>query len=87
MGFCRQECWNGWLFPSPGDLPNPEIKPTCPVSPELQVDCLPAKPNEQEKLEDSVDEWQKIMKKKCIHRDEILMSNKVTKIFKLFRII
>ena len=72
MGFCRQECWNGWLFPSPGDLPNPEIKPTCPVSPELQVDCLPAEPNEQEKLEDSIDEWQKIMKKKCIHRDEIV---------------
>ena len=53
------------------------------VSPELQVDSLPAEPNEQEKLEDSIDEWQKIMKK-CIHRDEILMSNKVIKVFKLF---
>ena len=32
MGFSRQEHWSGWLFPSPGDLPNPGIKP---VSPEL----------------------------------------------------
>ena len=53
------------------------------MSPELQVDSLPAEPTEQEKLEDSIDEWQKIMKK-CIHRDEILISNKVIKVFKLF---
>ena len=52
MGFHRQECWNGLLFHSPGDLPNPEIEPTPPVSPELQVDSLPAEPNEQEKLEE-----------------------------------
>ena len=32
MGFSRQEHWSGWLLPSPGDLPNPGIKP---VSPEL----------------------------------------------------
>jgi len=25
--FSRQECWSGLLFPSPGDLPNPGIKP------------------------------------------------------------
>ena len=23
MGFPRQECWSGFPFPSPGDLPNP----------------------------------------------------------------
>ena len=38
MGFPRQECWSGLPFPSPGDLPNPEIKP---VFPALQVDSLP----------------------------------------------
>ena len=27
MGFCRQEHWSGWPFPSPGDLPDPEIEP------------------------------------------------------------
>ena len=27
MGFSRQEYWNGLPFPSPGDLPNPGIKP------------------------------------------------------------
>ena len=27
MGFSRQECWSGLPFPSPGDLPDPEIEP------------------------------------------------------------
>ena len=35
MGFSRQECWSGLPFPSPGDLPNPGIKPG---SPALQAD-------------------------------------------------
>ena len=32
MGFCRQEYWSGLPFPSPGDLPNPGIKPKSPAS-------------------------------------------------------
>ena len=28
MGFPRQEYWSGLPFPTPGDLPNPEIKLT-----------------------------------------------------------
>ena len=28
MGFSRQEYWSGLLFPTPGDLPDPEIEPT-----------------------------------------------------------
>ena len=31
MGFARQEYWSGYPFPSPGDLPNPGIKPTSPA--------------------------------------------------------
>ena len=31
MGFPRQEYWSGWPFPSPGDLPDQGIKPTCPA--------------------------------------------------------
>ena len=27
MGFPRQEYWSGLLFPSPGNLPNPGLKP------------------------------------------------------------
>ena len=27
MGFSRQEYWSGFPSPSPGDLPNPGIKP------------------------------------------------------------
>ena len=41
MGSPRQEYWSGLPFLSPGDLPNPEIKPTSPVSPALQTDSLP----------------------------------------------
>ena len=35
MGFSRQEYWGGLPFPSPGDLPNPGIKPGSPGSPAL----------------------------------------------------
>ena len=45
MGFSRQEYWSGLPFPSPGDLPDPGIKPR---SPALQADAstseLPGKP-------------------------------------------
>ena len=41
MEFSRPEYWSGQLFPSPGDLPNPGIKPRYPA---LQVDSLPAEP-------------------------------------------
>ena len=41
MGFSRQECWSGLPFPSPGDLPDPGIKPG---SPTLQADTLPSEP-------------------------------------------
>ena len=33
--FSRQEYWNGLPFPTPGDLPNPGIKPTSLVPPAL----------------------------------------------------
>ena len=35
MGFSRQECWSGLLFPYLGDLLNPEIEPMSLVSPAL----------------------------------------------------
>ena len=35
IGFSRQEYWDGLLFPTPGDLPNPEIKPASFKSPAL----------------------------------------------------
>jgi len=31
MEFSCQEYWSGFPFPSPGDLPNPGIKPTFPA--------------------------------------------------------
>ena len=41
MKFSRPEYWSGYLFPSPGDLPNPGIKPRVPA---LQADYVPTVP-------------------------------------------
>ena len=41
MGFPRQEYWSWLPFPSPGDLPNPGIKPRPPA---LQADSLLTEP-------------------------------------------
>jgi len=38
MGFSKQEYWSGLPVPSPGDLPDPGIKPVFPV---WQADSLP----------------------------------------------
>ena len=44
MGFLRQEYWSRLPFPSPGDLPDPGMKPASPVSAVLQADSFPAGP-------------------------------------------
>ena len=44
MGFSRQEYCSELPFLSPGDLPNPGIKP---ASPTLQVDSLQSEPPEK----------------------------------------
>ena len=41
MEFSRQEYWSGWSFPSPGDLPDPEIEPRSPTQ---QADSLLSEP-------------------------------------------
>ena len=41
MGLSRQEYWSGMPFPSPGDLPDPGVKPR---SPALQADDLTSEP-------------------------------------------
>ena len=41
MAFLSQESWSGLPFPSPGDLPDPGIKPW---SPALLADSLPPEP-------------------------------------------
>ena len=42
MGLLRQEYWSGLPFPSPGDLPDPGIKPRSPAS---QADSFPPEPS------------------------------------------
>ena len=41
MEFSKQEYWSGFPCPSPGDLPDPGMKPG---SPELWADFLPSEP-------------------------------------------
>ena len=41
VGFPRQEYWNGLLFPTPGDLPDPGIKS---ASPALTIRFFTAEP-------------------------------------------
>ena len=41
------EYWNGYPFPSPGDLPNPGIKPK---SPTFQADSLPSETQERPQI-------------------------------------
>ena len=41
MGFSKQEYWSGLPFPSPGDLPDPEIEPRFPT---LEADVLTSEP-------------------------------------------
>ena len=48
IGFPRQESWSGLPFPSPGDLPNPGIKPG---SPALQAGSLPTDPPGEPRLD------------------------------------
>ena len=42
MRFSRQEYWSGLPFPSPGDLPDPGIKPAFPA---LAGGFLPTEPS------------------------------------------
>ena len=48
MGLSRQERWIGLPFPTPGDLPDPEIEPASLVNPALAggffTTALPGKP-------------------------------------------
>ena len=47
MGFPRKEYWSGLPIPSPGDLPDPRIKPESPVlAGGFFTTEQPGKPNE-----------------------------------------
>ena len=40
MGFSRQEYWSGLSCAPPGNLSDPGIEPTAPMTPALQADSL-----------------------------------------------
>ena len=57
MGLPRQESWSGQLFPSPGDLFDPGIKP---VSPALAGGFFTTEPpNENQKVGKCKHSWRK----------------------------
>ena len=64
MEFSRPEYWSGWPFLSPGNLPNPVIKPR---SPALQVDSLPAEPQGKPRKK-KMARLKKKTKHTCIHK-------------------
>ena len=84
MGFSRQEYWSGLPFPSPGDLPDPGIKPR---SPALQTDALtseppgkPLRPNtrgfdEEFYSESSMVGW--LIRLRCVCRASTLISSQL----------
>ena len=45
LGFPRQEYWSGLPFPSPGNLPDPGIKPKYPESSALAGEFLTTEPS------------------------------------------
>ena len=53
MGFFKQEYWSGLPFSSPGDPPDPGIKPRASVSPALQADSLPTVDHHESPLKKS----------------------------------
>ena len=57
MGFSRQEYWSGLLFPFPGDLPAPGIKPATPASPALAGGFFTTAPPEKPLIYSSTDKY------------------------------
>ena len=51
MGFSRQEFWSGLPFPSPEDLPDPEIEPGSPM---LQGDSLSSEPPGKPQIQEDI---------------------------------
>ena len=51
MGFFWQEYWSGLPFPPQGDLPNPGIEPTSPVSLALAGRFFTTEPPRESKRE------------------------------------
>ena len=62
MGFSRQGYWSGLPFPSPGDLPNPGIKPG---SSALQADSLTSEPPGKPTSPKKKFKWPTDMWKRC----------------------
>ena len=65
MGFPRQDYWSGLLFPSPGYLPNPRIKP---MSPDWQAGSLPLSYLKRRKLLELIMNLVKLQDTKLIRR-------------------
>ena len=65
MGFPRQDHWSGLLFPSPGYIPDPRIKP---MPPDWQAGSLPLSYLKRRKLLELIMNLVKLQDTKLIHR-------------------
>ena len=64
MGSSRQAYWSGLPLPSPGDLPDPGIKPG---SPTFQADALTSEPPRQETRVQSLGQEDLLKKEMATH--------------------
>ena len=67
MGFSRQGYWNGLLCSSPGDLPNPGIKPEPPMSPALACGFLTTSATWEAQFNSKWSEWSRSFVSNSLH--------------------
>jgi len=73
LEFSRKEYWSGLPFPSPGDLPNPGIRPRSPI---LPADSLPCEPPQVWNLHSFSDIWRELQVVGLGHCSLMLLSGK-----------
>ena len=68
--------WSGLLFPSPGDLPDPGIKPGFPT---LQAESLQSKPPEKPSQRPRMSIWPQLpnIQSNCLHCTSLAVSDNI----------
>ena len=70
MEFSMQKYWSGFPFPSPGDFPNPGIKPVSPASPALAGRLPTTAPQGPRKITDPFHSLQGCLERKTSDADK-----------------
>ena len=69
-GILQPEYWSGEPFPSPGDLPNPRIKPS---SPALQADSIPQRKKKKKTVVLEMERKHLCWSIECLGLDHLLL--------------